>query len=677
MFLMFPLCISCWKGYNISMKKIIILFLILAFFPLANISFAADPSNTPDVGSCTANGGVYAIAVAGDGTVYVGGSFTTFCGQPRSALAAIDSNGNLLPWDPNVNIGGYINVGAMAVSGSTVYVGGVFTSVGGQSRNNLAALDATTGLATSWDPNPNSSDFGTTALTVDGSNVYVSGDFTTIGGQSRNNIAAIDSTTGLATIWNPNANNVSYSIVVSGSTVYTDGEFNNIGGQSRNHIAALDATTGLATSWNPGSSASISFLRAIAVSGSTVYVGGFMNSIGGQTRRGIAALDATTGLATSWNPNAGSGKVIFGLAVSGSTVYTVGNFTSIGGQSRNRIAALATSNGVSTPWNPNANGSNTTAIVATSSKVYVGGDFTTIGGASQQSFATFSIPSNSTPTTTSISPTTKTVGDSQFTLTVNGTNFVTDSVVKWNGTSLTTTYVSSTQLTATVPTLNLATGGTVDVTVFNPTPGGGTSNAQTFNINNPVPTLTSISPTTTTMNSPQFTLTTTGTNFVSDSVIKWNDTSLTTTYVSATELTATVPSTNILSPGTANITVTNSTPGGGTTDPITFTIKSSYNSGGGSYVPQQPKTTTQIPQTTTTITPTPTPITTIPTCTITKTLRQGNKGEEVKCLQNKLNITQDGLFGKLTKQSVITFQKNHNLTPDGVVGKRTRGEVNK
>ncbi|GIW09481.1 MAG: hypothetical protein KatS3mg061_0538 [Dehalococcoidia bacterium] len=42
---------------------------------------------------------------------------------------------------------------ALAVSGSTVYVGGGFTSVGGQTRNRLAALDAATGNVTSWNPN--------------------------------------------------------------------------------------------------------------------------------------------------------------------------------------------------------------------------------------------------------------------------------------------------------------------------------------------------------------------------------------------------------------------------------------------------------------------------------------------------------------------------------------------
>jgi len=67
-------------------------------------------------------------------------------------------------------------------------------------------------------------------------------------------------------------------------------------------------------------------------------------------------------------------------------------------------------------------------------------------------------------------------------MTATGTNFVSTSQIKWNGTALTTTYVSATQLTATVPASDLATAGTASVTVFNPTPGGGTSNALTFTI---------------------------------------------------------------------------------------------------------------------------------------------------------------------------------------------------
>jgi hypothetical protein len=98
---------------------------------------------------------------------------------------------------------------------------------------------------------------------------------------------------------------------------------------------------------------------------------------------------------------------------------------------------------------------------------------------------------NRVPTTTSISPSSTIAGSAQFTLTVNGTNVVSTSTVNWNGSPLTTTFVSSTQLTAIVPAANVAAVGTASVTVVNPSPGGGTSNAQTFTINPPPPVITS------------------------------------------------------------------------------------------------------------------------------------------------------------------------------------------
>src|SRR5207237_52192 len=97
---------------------------------------------------------------------------------------------------------------------------------------------------------------------------------------------------------------------------------------------------------------------------------------------------------------------------------------------------------------------------------------------------------NPVPTITSISPTSATVGSAEFTLTVNGTNFVSTSTVNWNGAPLATSFVSATQLTATVPASLVATAGTASITVANPSPGGGTSNAQTFTIAN-TPAITS------------------------------------------------------------------------------------------------------------------------------------------------------------------------------------------
>jgi len=57
----------------------------------------------------------------------------------------------------------------------------------------------------------------------------------------RNRIAALDASNGHATDWNPNANDPIYSLAVSGSVVYSGGHFTSIGGQNRNGFAALDA----------------------------------------------------------------------------------------------------------------------------------------------------------------------------------------------------------------------------------------------------------------------------------------------------------------------------------------------------------------------------------------------------------------------------------------------------
>jgi hypothetical protein len=89
---------------------------------------------------------------------------------------------------------------------------------------------------------------------------------------------------------------------------------------------------------------------------------------------------------------------------------------------------------------------------------------------------------NPVPTTTSITPSSKNVGDAQFTMTVNGTNFISGSVVYLGGSNRVTTYISSTQLTVTIPEGDMTTAGTYDITVLNTTPGGGTSNAQTFRV---------------------------------------------------------------------------------------------------------------------------------------------------------------------------------------------------
>ncbi len=93
-----------------------------------------------------------------------------------------------------------------------------------------------------------------------------------------------------------------------------------------------------------------------------------------------------------------------------------------------------------------------------------------------------SAPLNPTPTTTSISPSSATAGASGFTLTVNGTNFISgSSTVTWGGANRTTTFVSTTELTATISAADIASSGTVNVGVTT-TGAASASNTQAFTI---------------------------------------------------------------------------------------------------------------------------------------------------------------------------------------------------
>jgi hypothetical protein len=179
---------------------------------------------------------------------------------------------------------------------------------------------------------------------------------------------------------------------------------------------------------------------------------------------------------------------------------------------------------------------------------------------------------NPVPAISSLSPTSATAGGAAFTLTVNGTNFVSGSAVQWNGSNRTTAYVGATQVTAAITAADIATAGTASVTVVNPSPGGGTSNAQSFSINNPTPTLTSLSPSSATAGGSAFTLTANGSNFVSTSTVQWNGSSRATTFISSTQLTAAITAADIAAAGTADVTVVNPSPGGGTSNAQTFAI---------------------------------------------------------------------------------------------------------
>ncbi len=207
-----------------------------------------------------------------------------------------------------------------------------------------------TGLADSFNPNADDSIYAI-AVQADG-RILVGGIFTSIGGQTRVGIARLDATTGLADSFDPNANNTVRSIAVQADgKILVGGEFsgaNSIGGQTRNRIARLDAVTGLADSFNPNANGTINTI-VVQADGKILAGGNFSgaNSIGGQLRNKIARLDATTGLADSFDPNANTLSVIFNRGAGGRQDF--------GGRQFHRVLAERGTDGDAQPHRPAGN----------------------------------------------------------------------------------------------------------------------------------------------------------------------------------------------------------------------------------------------------------------------------------------------------------------------------------
>jgi uncharacterized delta-60 repeat protein len=146
-----------------------------------------------------ANGKVYSLALQPDRKILVGGTFTTLSGQPRQYLARLNPDGTL---DPTFTQGAsgsgdLAGVYALAVQGNgKILVGGRFDMLAGQPRVNLARLDADGTLDSGFAPGAsggtNAGVYGL-ALQADGK-ILVGGQFTTVGGQPRVNLARLDNT---------------------------------------------------------------------------------------------------------------------------------------------------------------------------------------------------------------------------------------------------------------------------------------------------------------------------------------------------------------------------------------------------------------------------------------------------------------------------------------------------
>lgn len=173
------------------------------------------------------------------------------------------------------------------------------------------------------------------------------------------------------------------------------------------------------------------------------------------------------------------------------------------------------------------------------------------------------------PTISALAPASVTVGGPNFTLTVTGTGFTPGARVRLNGTPLAVTYVSATELRAEVTSAHIASVADLVLTVVNLPPGGGVSNALTFTVapppeQNPVPQIASLSPSWAIAGGQGITLTVRGSDFAATSTVLWNGVPRPTTRINTGELRALILAEDLASAGTAQVSVVNPAPGGGT-----------------------------------------------------------------------------------------------------------------
>ncbi len=327
-----------------------------------------------------ANGAVNAAVPDGVGGFFLGGNFSNVDGTVLNNLAHVDDNGNVTTsWLPNPN--GPVN--ALALNGNTLYVGGNFTQLQppGQTAtalNNAAALDVQNLASVSiagWNPNVNGL-VNTLVLNAGAGVIYIGGAFTQVGNAAHPNIAQVNLTTGaIGANWRaPIPSAQVRAIAIDGNNLFIGGDFQQIGTNTRNFMAKLD-NRGRLKGWSKNFGAAV---YAVVIDGNNLFAGGAFLTVGAKTRHRLVKIskgsDATT---KSWNP--GANGLVRTLALNGATLLVGGDFTTLSGAARNRAGRVGTANSSSAAdaWNPNLSAA-AHCIVVDGTDVLLGGAFNSL-----------------------------------------------------------------------------------------------------------------------------------------------------------------------------------------------------------------------------------------------------------------------------------------------------------
>ena len=350
---------------------------------------AVDPTWTT-----TVDGGVSALALDGNGDLFIGGGFTHANGQERDYLAKVSSSG-AGALDTNWNPSADSNVLAMILDGKgNLYVTGYFANIGGSRRAGLAEISVTgTGIVNpNWhptidDPVNNGGPYLHGLVLNNAGNLFLTGLFTTISGQTRRSVAMISADGSVGSAIDavlPGA--VNALAVQSDGSVIVGGSFFGTATQTRNNLLRLQTDGAIDPNWNPSPDSTSGYgARALAVDGKdSVYVGGDFSHIGGQPRQSVAKLSGSGNGAAdlAWGAANDGTLGIWALALdAAANAYVIGDFTTMGGYARaNGLAKISASGTVDANWSPVLPASVSaaqpvlTALATDGTFVYVGGE---------------------------------------------------------------------------------------------------------------------------------------------------------------------------------------------------------------------------------------------------------------------------------------------------------------
>jgi len=336
----------------------------------------------------------------GRGGWYIGGNFRAVGGRPHANLAHILSDGSVDDWNADTND----FVLSLVLEDHTLYVGGAFTTIAGQSRHAVASFDVRSGSLEPWQPDPNGP---VTTMVVRDQRLYLGGVFSVFDGQPRENLAAVDlhgspgrravsqrprptPRTPFLTPWNPaveyNEDPPAFvwALATDDRSIFIGGTFSRVSGQARSCLAAVDPNSGTVLPWAPQVQLKynpyyyVPLVRAMAIDNGHLYVGGHFSSISGIDRNGFASIDTRSGAVKSWKPELADAlpyAEVDAIAANDGAVYVGGSFHSANGVTRENAASFDEASGMLTEWRPRPNNTPYTLGIGQKS-IYVGGPFT-------------------------------------------------------------------------------------------------------------------------------------------------------------------------------------------------------------------------------------------------------------------------------------------------------------